>query len=148
MLLALLLLPLPWLVAPNKNNNQVHAMIRHGARGPYTKPRCWEGYDMRWDCNITEVVISCEKREHTSHLRVYLLACLLALAQTSEVKTRKKRTPDRRPETAVRPEPEINSCRLSTFVFFSFQPDVPVGLHRAVATEAEREPTCSERPEA
>eukprot|EP00752_Nemacystus_decipiens_P007485 g6687.t1 len=35
---------------------QVHVMIRHGARGPYTKPRCWEGYDIRWDCNITEVV--------------------------------------------------------------------------------------------
>eukprot|EP00903_Cladosiphon_okamuranus_P013039 g12166.t1 len=35
---------------------QVHAIIRHGARGPYIKPRCWEGYDMRWDCNVTEVV--------------------------------------------------------------------------------------------
>ncbi|CAM9356698.1 unnamed protein product [Pylaiella littoralis] len=35
---------------------QVHAMIRHGARGPYTQPRCWEGYDMQWDCNVTEVV--------------------------------------------------------------------------------------------
>ncbi|CAN0217812.1 unnamed protein product, partial [Ectocarpus sp. 6 AP-2014] len=35
---------------------QVHAMIRHGARGPYTKPRCWEGYAESWDCNVTEVV--------------------------------------------------------------------------------------------
>ncbi|CAM9752924.1 unnamed protein product, partial [Hapterophycus canaliculatus] len=34
---------------------QVHVIIRHGARGPYTQPRCWEGYDMQWDCNVTEV---------------------------------------------------------------------------------------------
>lgn len=34
---------------------KVHALIRHGARTPYTTPKCWEGYDITWNCNVTEV---------------------------------------------------------------------------------------------
>lgn len=45
--------------------HQVHALIRHGARGPYTEPRCWEGYDIRWDCTVTEVMIHTTTKQDT-----------------------------------------------------------------------------------
>ena len=54
LLLLLLLLLLSAAATAVEPKTQVHAIIRHGARGPYIKPKCWEGYDMRWDCNITE----------------------------------------------------------------------------------------------
>lgn len=35
---------------------QVQVMIRHGARTPYAKMFCWEGYDVEWNCNVTELM--------------------------------------------------------------------------------------------
>lgn len=32
---------------------QAIVVIRHGARTPYTPLKCWNGYNTRWDCNLT-----------------------------------------------------------------------------------------------
>lgn len=38
---------------------QVQAIIRHGARTPYTLEQCWNNYNITWNnCNITELMIA------------------------------------------------------------------------------------------
>lgn len=38
---------------------QVQVMIRHGARTPYAKLKCWQNYDVIWNnCNVTELMLA------------------------------------------------------------------------------------------
>jgi len=47
---------------------QVQAIIRHGARTPYTAYQCWADYDIPWNnCNVTELMI--ESNSYTSQQR-------------------------------------------------------------------------------
>ena len=38
---------------------QVHSIIRHGARTPWTALKCWRHYDVPWShCNVTELMVT------------------------------------------------------------------------------------------
>ena len=45
---------------------QVQVIIRHGSRTPFTKYSCWNGYDVQWNCNLTEVMYVSPSRQKAS----------------------------------------------------------------------------------